>query len=88
MARDSIPQMRAPLLVLAAGADQATTPVENAAFDKELTEAGVQHTTVVYQGAPHSFFDRSFEQHKEASDDAWRQMLAFIKEHTRQPAPA
>lgn len=86
MVRDFIPQMKAPLLVLAAGADQATTPEENAAFDRELTEAKVPHTTVVYPGAPHSFFDRSFEQHKEASDAAWRQMLAFIKEHTRQPA--
>jgi len=43
---------------------------------------------VVYEGAPHSFFDRTFEQHKDASADAWRQMLAFIKEQTRQPARA
>ena len=41
---------------------------------------------VVYEGAPHSFFDRTFEEHKDASADAWRQVLAFIKEHTRQPA--
>ena len=88
MARDFIPQMKAPLLLLIAGADQATTPEDNAAFDRELTQARVLHKTVVYPGAPHSFFDRSFEQHQEASSDAWRQMLAFIKEHTRQPARA
>jgi carboxymethylenebutenolidase len=80
--------MKAPLLVLVAGADQATTPEDNAAFDRELTEAKVPHKTVVYPGAPHSFFDRSFEQHKEACDDAWKQMLTFIEEHTRQPARA
>src|SRR5947209_1754991 len=86
--RDVIPQMKAPLLLLLAGNDQATTPEDFATFDRELTQAGVPHQMVVYEGAPHSFFDRTFEQHKDASADAWRQMLAFIKEHTRQPARA
>ncbi|TME57086.1 MAG: dienelactone hydrolase family protein [Chloroflexi bacterium] len=82
--RDVIPQMQAPLLLLLAGNDQATTQEDFAQFDRELTQAGVPHQMAVYEGAPHSFFDRSFEQHKDASADAWRQMLAFIKEHTRQ----
>src|SRR2546423_5871123 len=86
--RDVIPQMRAPLLLLLAGNDQATTQEDFARFDRELTQAGVAHQMVVYEGAPHSFFDRSFEQHKDASADAWRQMLAFIKEHTRQTSRA
>ncbi len=86
--RDAIPQMRAPLLLLLAGNDQATTQEDFAQFDRELTQAGVAHQLVVYEGAPHSFFDRTFEQHKDASADAWRQMLAFIKEHTRQTARA
>lgn len=85
--RDVIPQMRAPLLLLLGGNDQATTPEDFAQFDRELTEAGVPHQMVVYEGAPHSFFDRTFEQHRDASADAWRQVLAFIKEQTRQPAP-
>ena len=33
---------------------------------------------VVYDGAPHSFFDRGFEEHRDACDDAWRRMLRFI----------
>jgi carboxymethylenebutenolidase len=86
--RDVIPQLRAPLLLLLAGNDQATTPEDFAKFDQELTGAGVPHQTVVYERAPHSFFDRTFEQHKDASADAWRQMLAFIKERTRQTARA
>jgi carboxymethylenebutenolidase len=86
--RDAIPQMKAPLLLLLAGNDQATTQHDYVQFDRELTQAGVPHQKVVYEGAPHSFFDRSFEEHKAASDDAWRQMLAFIKEHTRQTARA
>ena len=86
--RDAIPQMRAPLLLLLGGDDQATTQEDFAQFDRELTEAGVPHQKVVYEGAPHSFFDRTFEEHKAASDDAWRQMLAFIKERSRQTARA
>src|ERR1700730_2057164 len=84
--RDVIPQMHAPLLLLLAGNDQATTQEDFAQFDRELTDGGVPHQMGVYEGAPHSFFDRTFEQHKDASADAWRQVLAFIKEHTRQPA--
>jgi carboxymethylenebutenolidase len=87
-ARDLIPQMKAPLLLLLAGDDRATAPDENDRFDRELTEAKVPHKKVVYEGAPHSFFDRSFEQYQQASEDAWRQMLGFIKEHTRQPTRA
>jgi carboxymethylenebutenolidase len=84
--RDAIPKMKAPLLLLVAGADGATSPEENGRFDEELTKAGVPHKSVVYDGAPHSFFDRRYEDHQKASEDAWGQMLAFIKEHTRQPA--
>lgn len=86
--RDVIPQMRAPLLLLLAGNDQATTPEDFAQFDRELTQAGVPHQMVIYEGAPHSFFDRAFEQHQDASADAWRQVLTFIKERSRQAAPA
>ena len=67
---------------------EATTQEDFARFDRELTQAGVPHQKVVYEGAPHSFFDRSFEEHGAASDDAWHRMLAFIKEHTRQTARA
>ena len=71
-------RMKAPLLMLIAGAD--FTPQESFhAFDKKLTEVGVPHEMHIYEGAPHSFFDRSFEQWKEACDDAWRRILAFIK---------
>ncbi len=74
-------RMKAPLLMLIAGAD--FTPQEAFhAFDKKLTEAGVPHEMHIYEGAPHSFFDRSFEQWKDACDDAWRRILAFIKKES------
>jgi carboxymethylenebutenolidase len=84
--QDVIARMKAPLLLLIAGADQATPQEEFKAFDRQLTDAGVTHKMVVYPGAPHSFFDRSFAQHEEACDDAWRQVLAFLTERAAQPA--
>jgi len=76
-ARDVIGEMKAPLLVLVAGED--FTPVEEfEKFDGELTAAGVEHEMVIYEGAPHSFFDRTWVEHADASADAWRRMLAFM----------
>lgn len=75
--RPWIGDMQAPLLLLVAG-DDFTPLAEFEAFDQELTDAGVTHRMVVYPGAPHSFFDRSFAEHREACADAWRQMLAFF----------
>jgi carboxymethylenebutenolidase len=74
-----IAKMKSPLLLLLAGADAATPVDAFHAFDKQLTEAKVPHEMHIYEGAPHSFFDRTFAQWKDACDDAWRRMLAFIK---------
>jgi carboxymethylenebutenolidase len=75
-------KMKAPLQVMVAGADAATTPEQSAEFERELTAAGVPHEQHVYPGAPHSFFDRTYEQWKVASDDAWRRMLDFVQKHS------
>lgn len=77
-----IDQMKAPLLVMVAGNDQATTPEQAMEFKEKLERAGVDFEQHVYRGAPHSFFDRGFEQWKEACDDAWRRMLDFVKTHS------
>jgi len=77
-----ISKMKAPLLLLIAGSDGATTPEQNSEFLQKLTNAGVPHEAHVYEGAPHSFFDRSFAQWKDAGDDAWRRMLDFVKKHS------
>jgi carboxymethylenebutenolidase len=75
--------MDAPILALQAGADANITPETNAAFERALTEAGVEHELVAYDGAPHSFFDRRYEEHAEASEDAWRRVLEFVAAHQR-----
>lgn len=75
-------RMKAPLLVMIAGAD-AATPLEQAKdFVGRLETAGVPVESHVYEGAPHSFFDRGYAQWKEACDDAWRRMLDFVKRHS------
>ncbi len=74
-----ISKMKAPLLLLLAGADGATPREAFIGFERQLSEAGVPHEMHIYDGAPHSFFDRTFDQWKEACDDAWRRMLAFVK---------
>jgi carboxymethylenebutenolidase len=74
-------QMEAPILALQAGDDQGITAEDNAMFERALTDAGVEHELVTYGGAPHSFFDRKYEEFADASDDAWRRVLAFVEHH-------
>jgi carboxymethylenebutenolidase len=74
-------ELDAPILGLMGGADQAITAEDVAAFEEALSVAGVEHELVTYEGAPHSFFDRRYEEHAEASEDAWRRVLAFIESH-------
>jgi len=76
-------ELEAPILALQAGADQNITAEMNEAFDRALTDAGVEHEVVTYDGAPHSFFDRRYEDFADASEDAWRRVLAFLDQHAR-----
>jgi carboxymethylenebutenolidase len=80
--RPYISQMKAPLLLLIAGADMATPQEDFERFDRELTEAGVSHHMIVYPGAPHSFFDRGYEKWQDACRDCWRQVLDFVRENS------
>lgn len=69
---------RCPVLGLFGGADQAIPLEQVSAYDAALTEAGVEHEIHVYPDAPHSFFDRRFDEHADAAQDAWRRMLTFL----------
>jgi carboxymethylenebutenolidase len=71
-------ELKAPILALQAGDDQNITAEDNAAFESALSDAGVEHELVTYDGAPHSFFDRKQADFQSASDDAWAKTLAFI----------
>jgi carboxymethylenebutenolidase len=80
-----IPKMKAPLLMLLAGADP---PAEYERFAQEARRGGVEVESYTYPGAPHSFFDRSSAENAEYCDDAWRRMLDFTARHAARPATA
>ena len=72
-------RMTAPLLMLVAGAD-AHIPVEDV---RDVADAAVVEAEfVVFDGAPHSFFDRTFAEHAEAAEQAWTRIQAFIAAHS------
>jgi carboxymethylenebutenolidase len=73
-----IPTMAAPLLMLLAGVD-STTPEEFAEFAEKVRATSVEVESHTYAGAPHSFFDRSFADHRAACDDAWQRLLDFTE---------
>lgn len=73
------PRYRCPVLGLFGGADGGIPSDALDRFREALTEANVPNDIVVYEGAPHSFFDRSFDEHREACDDAWRRVLDFVR---------
>jgi len=70
--------MRAPLLMLVAGADAHIPVADCEQVAVAARGAGVSADLVVYDGAPHSFFDRSAAEHAEACADAWSRIAQFI----------
>lgn len=75
---DVVGQYTCPVLALFGGADQGITAEARETFAHALQAAGVSHHVVVYDGAPHSFFDRTATEFADASADAWRQVLDFV----------
>jgi carboxymethylenebutenolidase len=80
-------RLTAPLLMLMAGEDQNIPAADAEAFADRVRGRGLPADVHVYEGAPHSFFDRSFAVHQEACDDAWRRILVFVG-HPSAPASA
>jgi carboxymethylenebutenolidase len=76
---DHVEEMRCPVLGLFGGADEAIPTDQIEMFDRRLDEAGVDHDVVIYPDAPHSFFDRAYEEHAGACSDAWRRVLGFLE---------
>jgi carboxymethylenebutenolidase len=74
-------EIACPILGLMGG-DDPGIPVELVEkFRTALTGAGVEHELIVYPGAPHSFFDRKYEQFAAESADAWDRVLRFIAQY-------
>lgn len=75
---DEAARFGCPILAIYGGADAAIPLEARDAFDRALDDAGVEHRTVVYPDAPHSFFDRKAAEHADASADTWRGVLDFM----------
>ncbi len=76
---DRVAGMACPILALMGG-DDPSIPLEQVEqFRVALEEAGTAHEIVVYDGAPHSFFDRHYREYADDSSDAWRRVLEFME---------
>ncbi len=76
---DLATSLASPLLAIWGGADHGITAGIVAEFESALRAAGVEHRSITYPGAPHSFFDRTAVEHADASAAAWSEALAFIE---------
>lgn len=66
-----------PVVMIIAGDDFATPLPDQLALAETMRAAGAEVEAYVYDGAPHSFFDRSFAEWQDACADVWDHVLAF-----------
>jgi carboxymethylenebutenolidase len=76
---DEAPRFGCPVLVLYGGADAGIPAAAREEFDRALEASGVEHRSVVYDDAPHSFFDRKAADFADASAAAWGEILEFMQ---------
>jgi carboxymethylenebutenolidase len=75
---DLVDRFGAPVLAIFGGADKGIPPEQVEAFRAALEREDVPHHVVTYEGAPHSFFDRTQAELAQASAEAWMEVLGFI----------
>jgi len=68
-----------PILALQGGDDPGIPVEADNEFREALRSAGRTDEVIVYNGAPHSFFDRKYAEFADASHDAWQRILTFIE---------
>ncbi len=74
---DAADRASRPTVMLIAGADAATPVADQRALAQRMRAAGADIDDVVYDGAPHSFFDRGYAEWADACQDAWQHVLAL-----------
>jgi carboxymethylenebutenolidase len=79
MVGDAASRAQLPTVMLIAGADKATPVEDQQQLAATMRAAGADVDAVVYDGAPHSFFDRAFGEWAEACADAWEHVLALTE---------
>jgi carboxymethylenebutenolidase len=74
---DAARRAHLPTVMIIAGADAATPVADQLQLADTMRAAGADVDATVYEGAPHSFFDRAYGEWAEACEDAWRHVLAL-----------
>lgn len=74
---DAAGRARRPTVMIVAGADAVTPVSAQLRLAETMRAAGAEVDAVVYDGAPHSFFDRAHGEWAEACRDAWEHVLAL-----------
>jgi len=77
MVGDAAGRAQKPTVMIIAGADAATPVEDQLALAETMRTAGAEVDAVVFDGAPHSFFDRAFGDWADACADAWQHVLAL-----------
>jgi carboxymethylenebutenolidase len=75
---DRIAEIECPILALQGGDDPGIPVAESDRFREALTAAGIRNEVIVYEGAPHSFFDRKQADYAAECEDAWARVIAFL----------
>ncbi|HEY0508960.1 MAG TPA: dienelactone hydrolase family protein [Blastococcus sp.] len=77
MVGDAADRAHLPTVMVIAGADAATPVADQLRLADAMRAAGAEVDAAVYDGAPHSFFDRAHGEWAEACRDAWEHVLAL-----------
>lgn len=76
-----VKEFKVPVLGLFGGADPGIPADRVEEFGKALDNENVKNEMHIYDGAPHSFFDRAFAQFADECDDAWKRILNFLSDN-------
>lgn len=76
-----VPDFSCPILALQGGDDPGIPVDLDELFQETLAATEQPGEVVIYEGAPHSFFDRKQSDYEEASADAWDRVLTFLSEN-------
>lgn len=78
---DQVEKITCPVLGLFGSSDQ-NIPVETVrTLEGRLNAKGLENHIIVYEGAPHGFFDQLASEYADTSADAWKQVQNFIAAH-------
>jgi carboxymethylenebutenolidase len=85
---DRAAETKVPVLALFGGNDETIPESRIDSFASAIGESGVVHEVHVYPGAPHSLFDRAYDQFAQESADAWERVLTFLRQVERDAVAA